>query len=48
MSSLGGYAWRYGPGFTTETGRWTGLATRVQQQVVAVKGAVAAFERIHG
>ena len=48
LSSLGGYAWRYGPGFTTETGRWTSLGTRVQQQVVAVQGAVAAFERIHG
>lgn len=45
-SSLSSYASRTGVGFTTETGRWTALATRVQQQVVAARATVAAFERL--
>ena len=45
--SFSSYASRTGIGFTTETGRWTSLATRVQQQVVAVQATVAAFARRH-
>jgi hypothetical protein len=41
--SFSSFASRTAIGFTTETGRWTSLATRVQQQVVAVQATVAAF-----
>ena len=45
--SCSGYASRYGVGMTTETGRWTTLATRVSQQVTAVQATVTAYEVLY-
>ena len=44
--SLATFTERPSVGFTTETGRWTSLATRVGQQVVAAQATVREYEKM--